>query len=259
MQASTSISKKDALWRSVSPYLFVLALFSAPVLSHAAEQKSDRSIQPEDEDFSSAPFNDYAEFNEEEEETEDVRFYQNGRFFGVSIGTGFEGVTGNRGLLWQGGFPVIDFRVHYWFNFNMAMDMGFFNAPHNFFAKNQGDAVDVKLFQVGINIKYYFDTKNLSAPISFANPYVLLGGGAYTKTESSVSAQTQTPETTVGIGFGGGLEFAIKPKKVAFSIESKIHFVTFKDTYLDKYKTSNSLPDLTGFFYTLTGSVLFTW
>ena len=85
-------------------------------------------MQPEEEDFSSSPFTEYGEFNEEQDEAADTKFFQYGRLFGVSLGLGFEGVTGNRGLLWQGGFPMIEMKVHYWFDFNVALDLGFANA-----------------------------------------------------------------------------------------------------------------------------------
>jgi hypothetical protein len=221
----------------------------------AAESKTNKA---EEDDFSGTPFTEYGEFNESAEEEEETRFLKYGRFFGVSLGLGFEFVDGNRGALWQGGFPMFDFKLHYWFDFNLALDIGFFTAQHFFDTTvlNQGH-VDINMLHVGVDIKYYFDTKNLSAPISFANPYILLGAGTFSKTQNSLVQQSQDSDISMGLSGGAGLEFAIVPKKTYFAVEGKMHVITFKDTYSTIYQPT--LENLSGFFYTFSGSVLFTW
>lgn len=219
----------------------------------------EKAGKAEDDDFSGTPFTEYGEFNEAAEEEEDAKFFQFGRFFGVSLGMGFQFVDGNRGALWQGGFPVVDFKLHYWFNFNIAVDMGFRTAQQYYDTTVQGlGHVDVNMLWVGIDIKYYFDTKDLSAPISFANPYLLLGTGNYSKTQTSNAQQTQDQDNSLGVSGGAGLEFTVSPRKVYFELEAKINVVTFKDTYTTDYQSAG-LQDLTGNFYTITGSLLFTW
>jgi len=250
----TSNLFKESMMKRIFPsaILVAICLFMLPQTVFS----EDRTLQPEEDDFSSSPFADYGEFNEEAEEIEDLKFFQHGRFFGISLGTGFEGISSNRGMLWQGGFPVIDFKVHYWFDFNVAMDLGFYTASH-FFETTQanGGHVDISFMRLGLDVKYYFDTKNVSAAVSFANPYVLIGGGSFSKTETSVDQQTVDQDSGFGFSAGAGVEFAIKPKKIYFSVEPKAHFVNFKDTYSKKYGTD----DLSGIFYTITGSLMFTW
>jgi Outer membrane protein beta-barrel domain len=228
-----------------------------------AEDTSSGSGKPtktlEDDDFYNTPFTEYGEFNESKVEDEDTKFFQYGRFFGVSLGAGFEFVDGNRGALWQGGFPVVDFKVHYWFDFNLALDLGFFTAQHFFDTTIQNIGhVDVNIFHVGIDVKYYFDTQNLSAPISFANPYLLIGAGDFSKTLNYTTQNVQDKDDSLGVSFGAGLEFAISPRKTYLEIEGKMHLVTFKDTYSTQF-SSLGLNDLTGRFYTISANILFTW
>lgn len=221
-----------------------------------AESKTNHS---EEDDYSSTPFTEYGEFNEASDEESDAKFFQYGRFFGVSLGLGFQFIDGYRGALWQGGFPMFDFKLHYWFDFNVALDVGFFTASQYYDTKIQNlGHVDINLLHVGVDIKYYFDTKNLSSAISFANPYVLLGAGSFSKTENSVAQQSQDSDNSLGISAGGGFEFVISPRKTYFEIESKIHFVTYKDTYTTRF-SSAGLPSLTGNFFTFSGNLLFTW
>src|SRR5262245_56475291 len=109
MRGFTSISRKP-----LGTALLALAWALAWALGTANARAADepKPGQAEDDDFSSTPFTEYGEFNEEAEEIADSRFLQYGRFFGVSVGFGGEGATDNRGLLWQGGFPLFEAKVH---------------------------------------------------------------------------------------------------------------------------------------------------
>ncbi len=267
MRGFTSIFK---LKKALGPFNSAIATFflgavlsmgisvaqADPSAKSAAEGKTNRS---EEDDFSGTPFTEYGEFNEASEEEEDTKFLQFGKLFGVSIGLGFESIDGNRGSLWQGGFPVVDVKLHYWFNFNLAIDLGFYTASHNFVSavQSQGRS-DVNLIHAGVDIKYYFDTKNLSSALTFANPFILLGAGSFSKTVNSMATGTTDADSSVGVSAGVGLEFTMSPRKLYFEIEGKIHLVNFKDTFLATYQ-SMGLADMTGNFYTITGNVLFTW
>jgi len=228
----------------------------------ASAAPDGKTNKAEEEDYAGTPFTEYGEFHSSNEEEGELQFYQLGRFFGASLGVGFEFVDGNRGALWQGGFPSVDFRLHYWFNFNVALELGLMTMSHwynDISVPNVGKGhVDVNMVLLGLAIKYYFDTKNLSSTLTFANPYVLLGGGSYAKTENSNLAGTQDFDNSLGVSAGVGVEFPVSDKKIYFNVESRIHLITFKDTYTTIYSGAG-LPNLTGNFYTITGSFLFTW
>lgn len=229
-------------------------------ISPTQNPDSSKGNKSEEDDFSSTPFTEYGEFNESTDEEADARFFQFGRFFGVSLGLGFEFVDGYRGALWQGGFPMFDFKLHYWFDFNFAIDLGFFTAKHFFESAAQvaQGYMDVNMLHVGLDVKYYFDTKNLGSAITFANPYVLIGVGSFSKTQNSVQQGITDPDYALGVSLGGGLEFAVAPRKTYIEIEGKVHIVTFKDTFTTNYQSAG-LPNLTGLFYTVSANVLFTW
>jgi len=226
----------------------------------SGSSNSDRSQQSEEDDYLNTPFTQYGEFNEEENEAQETRFFQHGRFFGLSLGGGYQGVTGGRGLLYQGGFPVFDFKLHYWFDFNLALDLGFFTASH-YVDTNVGGAghIDINMVRFGVDLKYYFDTKDLSAPITAANPYILVGIGSLSKTQNYANqGGTTAGESSLALSGGMGLEFAISPRRTFFELEAKIHSARFQDTYTTLYQ-SVGIPNLTGVFYTVTGNILFVW
>ncbi|MCM2322483.1 MAG: porin family protein [Oligoflexia bacterium] len=270
MLASTSTSSRRtpalaALLAWLTPLLVLSGLAGNPIgaVALAADApKTDRTLTPEEDDFADTPFTEYGEFNEEAEEASETKFFQYGRFFGVSLGLGYEGATGNRGLLWKAGMPVFDFKVHYWFDFNMALDLGITTVRHSYETSDaNGRHVDVNLVRMGLDLRYYFDTKNMSAPISFANPFVLLGIGSYAKSEvASIDTSSVSSDSAFGVAAGGGLEFILSPRRSFFQIEGKVHLPEFKDTNLDTFNSDpNYLPDLNGMIYTVTGNLLFTW
>lgn len=238
-----------------------------PQAGAAASPEAAKPPAAEEEDYSTTPYTQYGEFNEVVEEEHDTRFFQYGRFFGVSFGLGMQIVDGNRGALWQGGFPAFDLKMHYWFDFNFALDLGIRTAMNSYTTNVLNKTrVDVNMMFVGVHLKYYFDTRNLSAPISFANPYLLAGGGYFSKTENSVVAGSQDNDSSVGIAGGAGLEFVVSPKKTYFALEGKVNYVTFKDTLTNLYqpgisvaKPTPTLENLTGVFYTITGNIMLTW
>jgi opacity protein-like surface antigen len=224
---------------------------------------SNRVNTPEEEDFNSNPYTSYGEFNNQEAEEEaDEQFFQYGRFFGISLGLGYEAVTGNRGLVYNSGFPDIEFKLHYWFDFNFALTIDVNSVTHSFTDPNQAIGhTDVNIVHLGLELKYYFDTKDLSSTVSFANPYIIAGVGPYTKTQTSAGVAGSSSDTSIGLDLGAGLEFAVSPKKVYFEFEGRVHIVNFQDTFSTEFSAPNAggIPDLTGQFITLTGAVLFTW
>ena len=131
----------------------------------------------------SGPFSEYGEFDSSEDEAEDEKFFQYGRFFGVGLGGGFTTTTGNASRLYQGGFPTVNGRLNYWFDFQFALQVAVENSKHNYDVGTDG-LTDVNLFRVLFQVKYYFDTRDLSAPITFVGPHLLAGGGFYQRTDN---------------------------------------------------------------------------
>jgi hypothetical protein len=247
---------------SISKYLTLVLLLVKASSAYASSDTTfgQQNQNPQEDDFKNSPYMQYGEFNEEKEEEEDAQFFQFGRFFGVSLGLGYETADGNRGAVWRGGFPLVDFKLHYWFNFDFALDLNFYYAPHSFLNSDGVSSTNLNIIRGGIDLKYYFDTKNIAAPIAFANPYLVLGAGEYSLTESaaSISGNT-TPENSnsFGIDAGAGFEFAIKPRKTYFTLEGKIHFVHFDSDNDGNF--APQLADSSGNLYTFVAGVLFNW
>jgi hypothetical protein len=218
----------------------------------------DRTL-PADEDYTTTPFTEYGVFNEDADEEAETKFMQFGRLFGVSLSIGQDSVLGNRGTLWQGGFPLITGELHYWFDFHLALDLGASYASHYYNSPIASEGyVSISFTRIYLNLRYYFDTKDMSAPLSFASPYVIAGFGEFNKTQNYQASGTSDSDSALGITGGAGLEFPIVVRSAYFDLQATIATATFKDTYNSPYTSTNG-SDLSGAFVTVTGGFMFTW
>ncbi len=262
MLACTIISKYLRLFSSL--IFFILLGLSAPAFAQApgpqdqngaptpaipAQKKEDSGLFDQ-----TSPYLDYGDFSLNEEENEDTQYFQYGRFFGLSFGGGYETATGNRGKLYEPALPRFDIRVHYWFSFQFAADLGLFVANHSFLDGTLNH--DVKLIGYGVHLKYYFDVRDAAAPLTFANPYLSVGAGAINKTQTTSTQATPDIDSTISASIGGGLEFPIKYKKTYLELELLYNTQSFADTNETIYK---AVPDLTGGFMSLLAHFMFVW
>lgn len=201
------------------------------------------------------PFSDFVPFEDEYDIDEDERFMYFGRFFAVSLGTGMHVFGGNLGKLYNTAVPVLDFRLIYFFDFRLAGSIGLSSASHAFNAEPNGP-VEVSLLRINSDLKYYFDTKNVGAAITAANPYVVAGVSQTFRTQVFQAHNTVEKDNAFAVSVGGGMEFALKPRKSSIGIEGRIHQIFFTDRFEEEYLESG-LPDTTGAMYSIITSLIF--
>ncbi len=228
----------------------------------------EKADQNPGDDFEASGFGSYGAFSQAEEEEETSIFNEFGRFCGAEIGLGTMPALGNRGLLWQGGFPMFEFTIHYWFDFNYALNLSLLTARYyyestidtfNGTTNSTLSHVDISIFALGIGARYYIPTHDLTSTLTFAGPFLSLSGSVYFKTETSAAAgQNQDNSSALGFAIGGGFEFPLKPKSSYVDLEAKVHFVNFLDSYQSTFQTVG-ITDLSGFFLSIDGAILFTW
>jgi hypothetical protein len=233
--------------------ILLVSLLLLPLASRAAEPAEDQP-QAGTQELAN-PFSDFVPFEDEYDIDEDERFMYFGRFFGISLGTGFHRFGGNIGKLYNTALPVLDFRTIYFFDFRLAGQLGLSSASHAFNAVPLG-AVEVSLLRINLDMKYYFDTKNVGAAITAANPYTIVG---VSQTFRSQAFQTQgevQKDNAFAVSGGLGMEFALKPRKTSLGFEGRVHKIFFKDRFEQTYLESG-IPDTTGNMFSFTTNVIF--
>jgi hypothetical protein len=205
-------------------------------------------------------FNDFGEPDQEfEEMAEDERFFRYGRFLSLGVGGGITEITGNRGVLYGRGTPTVKISLVYFFDFNFALGISYVTSQHAFFLDNPDvQGVEVKLDRWHFDLRYYFNTKNLSAILTTLNPYVFAGIGPWKRTEVFIDGNAENSDSAVGMGAGIGFDIKLA-KGIYFSIETRYDTVPFSDRTSDFYLDKGGPADLAGNFITLTGSAVFSW
>jgi len=201
------------------------------------------------------PFSDFVPFEDEYDIEEDERFMYFGRFFAVSLGTGIHKFGGNIGKLYNTAIPVLDFRLIYFFDFRLAGQIGLSSASHAFSAAPVG-ATEVSLLRLNADLKYYFDTKNVGATITSANPYVIAGMSQTFRTQVFQQLNSVDKDNAFAFSGGLGMEFAIKPRKTSIGFEARYHTILFQDRFQQDYLESG-LEDTTGPMYSMITSLIF--
>lgn len=244
--------------RAPSP-AFPLALFTAFLLlsltaSSPRAQAAEEPAQGGSQELSN-PFSDFVPFEDEYDLDEDERFMYFGRFFAVGLGTGMQKWTGNIGRLYNTALPVADFRLTYFFDFRLAGQIGFTTSSHAFDAAPVGPT-EVSFLRLNGDLKYYFNTKNVGAAITSANPYMIVGVAQTFRTQAYQRLGSVQKDASIGVSGGGGIEFTLKPRKSAFGIEARMHQTFFKDRYEQTFQESG-IEDLSGNMVSLMGTL--TW
>ena len=233
--------------KRIYPLLVLLFFCTAP--SFAAEDASTATQEL------SNPFSDFVPFEDEYDIDEDERFMYFGRFFAISLGSGLHRFGGNIGKLYNTAIPVVDFKFIYFFDFRLAGQVGFSSASHAFDAEPTG-VTEVSLLRLNGDLKYYFDTKELSAAFTAANPYVVAGISQTFRTQAFQTKGQVQKDNAFAINGGLGMELAIKPRKTSIGVEGRMHQIFFKDRYEETYLPSG-VPDTTGNMYSVVTSLIF--
>lgn len=201
------------------------------------------------------PFSDYVPFEDEYDVDEDERFMYFGKFFAVGLGTGMQTFGGNIGKLYNTALPVLDAKLIYFFDFRLAGQIGINSANHAFNAEPEG-GVQVNIFRVNVDLKYYFDTQNYAAAVTAANPYLIGGLSEVYRTQAFSDLNTVDKDNSIAYSAGLGVEFALNPRKTALGIEGRYHMMNFKDRY-DQTFAKSGIPDTTGPMYSFLTNVIF--
>lgn len=234
---------------------YVSLFFSAVFLLLLATPTPARAQADNAESQYQNPFSDYVPFEDEYDVDEDERFMYFGRTFALSLGTGAQVFGGNIGKLYNTALPVFNFSLLYFFDFRLAGQIHFNSSSHAY-AANPNGFTEVRLLRAGFDLKYYFDTKELSAALTSANPYIIAGVGNTFRTQVFQDFGAVDKDTALTLSGGLGMEFALTPKKVSIGVEGRLYQIYFRDRYAETFIESG-IEDTTGPLYSIATNILF--
>lgn len=207
-------------------YLYAL-LISIFVCTHLFTQHAQAQAEVDD---SYDPFSDYSDFDEASDEEADINFFRNGRFLTVGMNLGMRGFTDELNKIYAAA-PAYGLFMSYFFDMRLATEIGFQTGDHDFEVRSATDSIsgNVAITMINVNLKYYFNTQNVTRGLADLNPYVVGGFSQVYRTYSIAGNDITSRESTVGVNTGLGIEIPIMRRKAFVGTQATFHYVNFKD------------------------------
>jgi hypothetical protein len=178
------------------------------------------------------PFADYSEFEEASDEEADINFFRNGRFLTIGLLFGPRVFTQTLGQLNATGANYGGY-ISFFFDLRFAIQVLYLMGDHAWSldtATKQYRATN-SLSNIEFDIKYYFNTQNVTRGLAKINPYLLIGVGQIYRTLRFSDAQGFTRDGGTGFNFGAGVEFPIMRNKMFIGADAVYQYVNFPDEF----------------------------
>lgn len=176
------------------------------------------------------PFADYSEFEENAQEEADVNFFRNGRFVTMGLVGGSRSFTDKLGKINAPG-PFFGIFLSYFFDLRFALQFGFATGDHAYTIKGTSKSFtgNTSISKSSFDLKYYFNTQNVTRGLAALNPYMLLGISNNTRTLTVSGLDGSARDSAMGFNFGVGLEIPMMRNKMFFGTQFLYQYVNFKD------------------------------
>ncbi len=178
---------------------------------------------------STDPFADFSEFSEDAEEEADINFFKNGRFFNAGIMIGTQVYTEAMAEVFSSSTPF-GIYITYFFDLRFALQFTYLSSQGTASAVSNLENTfsnSSELTMFGIDIKYYFNTQNVTRGLADLNPYLIVGFAQVVRTISSDASLNIGQDSTNGFEIGAGIEFPMLQNKMYIGFQGMFHLINF--------------------------------
>lgn len=233
-----------------------MLLCALPLLAGAAEPTAGQATLNESEGEGSNPFSDYVPPPEDNDVSENEHFQYFGNQFGIMVGSGIQWFDGNLGRLYNAAALTDNMSFRWWWlwDFRFMGLIGYTRSKHRFDAFPVGDT-QVPIRKIDMDLRYFFDSKNLSATFTAMHPFAFVGFSNIKRSQLFEELGSVEAESKTAISLGGGLQYDIKPRTSRLDFEFKYSRMVFRDAE-DQTFVPVGIPNLRGSLYSFTTSVM---
>lgn len=234
----------------IAPYVLFIA--TALVLSlgsgsaNATEQNSEQNGEQDSaqerlnlrsglllaqSDDSYDPFADYSEFEESVDEEEDVNFFRNGRLLTLGFIGGARFYTQTLSQIYSTNMAFGLF-LSYFFDLRFALQFGFLTSDHLLNVVGSGFKPirgSVNLSDISANLKYYFNTQNVTRGLADLNPFLLAGFSQIYRTTTVSGSDNFAKDSAFAFNAGAGIEVPMMRNKLYFGLQAMFQYAMFTD------------------------------
>lgn len=214
---------------AISPDSF--AQTDANAIGKIAEYRGVLLAQSEDEDVYD-PFADFSEFDEASEEEADINFFKHGRFATIGLMLGYRTFTDGMRKVFKDTLPYGVY-LSYFFDLRFALQLSFMSGTHDISFKSGSSGTPVRgsstVTVLGINLKYYFNTQNVTRGLADFNPYIIGGFSNVSRTSTVSGVEAFSKDSSMSFDIGTGIEIPISRNKMFVGGQIMYQMVNFKD------------------------------
>jgi hypothetical protein len=107
-------------------------------------------------------------------------------------------------------------------NFNSYNDAAFTSVSEHYTG-----TVNIQTFD--LNMKYYFNTENVTRGLAELNPYMLVGVGQFIRTYNLSKSLALNPDRPIGFKLATGIEIPLMRHRAYLGLQLTYHYVQFPD------------------------------
>jgi hypothetical protein len=188
------------------------------------------------------PFADYSEFEETMDEEEDINFFRNGRLMTLGFMAGDRGWTDVLSQIYGSGGAFGIFMA-YFFDLRFAMQFGYLTSDHVLSINGTGFSPisgDVNISDISFNLKYYFNTQNVTRGLADLNPYIIGGVSEIYRTITVSGNDNYAKDSAFAFNAGAGIEIPMMRNKMFFGIQAMFQYIAFQDKGSDIYDSGDN-------------------
>lgn len=224
-----SVTLFAVLAMSLSIITFPLHAHSDSTASHRLNLPSGILVAQSDDSYD--PFADYSEFDEAVDEEEDLNFFRNGRLLTLGFLGGLRSWTGSLGKIYSSDMSFGLF-LCYFFDLRFALQFGFLTSDHVLSVSGPGFTPvrgTVNMTDLAANLKYYFNTQNVTRGLADLNPYLLGGFSQIYRTTTVSNELGYGKDSAFAFNIGGGIEIPAMRNKLFFGAQAMFQYVMFSN------------------------------
>lgn len=208
----------------------ITALASMLFVAGSLTLTPHRAFAGDDANDAYDPFIDYNEYEVEDEEEADINFFRNGRLLTAGVLFGDRTFTQGLGKIYDNNVAY-GLYLSYFFDLRFALQFTFLTSSHRLHINTSAANVtgNASLNSIGVDIKYYFNTQNLTKGVATFNPYII-GGFSSIQRQTTVDSEPEFgKDSAMAFDIGAGVEFPILQKKMYVGAQALYQVVNFPD------------------------------
>lgn len=206
----------------VTTGLLILAAFAMVFL------KAPKAMAADDANDTYDPFIDYNEYEVEDEEEADLNFFRQGRLLTAGVLLGERGFTQGMNQIYKNDVAYGVY-LSYFFDLRFALQFTFLTSSHRLHITSAANSVsgNVSLNSISVDIKYFFNTQNLTKGLATFNPYIIGGFTSFQRQTTVDSEPEFGKDSAMGFDLGLGVEMPILQKKMYVGAQAMYQIVNF--------------------------------